>query len=64
MVKIAHLADIHVQDRRRDEYAIVFNRLYANLREETKPDIIVLAGDIFDNKMRLPPTIWKTSETF
>jgi DNA repair exonuclease SbcCD ATPase subunit/predicted phosphodiesterase len=51
MVKIAHLADIHIQDRRRAEYAVVFNRLYESLRTNV-PDIIVLAGDIFDNKMR------------
>jgi len=51
MTKIAHLADIHIQDRRRAEYAAVFARLYASLRQEA-PDIIVVAGDIFDNKMR------------
>ena len=51
MVRIAHLADIHIQDRRRAEYAIVFERLYASLRVEL-PDVIVVAGDVFDNKMR------------
>ncbi|MFA6166451.1 MAG: metallophosphoesterase [Gemmatimonadaceae bacterium] len=50
-MKIAHLADIHVQDRRRDEYAGVFARLYESLRAEA-PDLIVVAGDVFDNKMR------------
>lgn len=50
-MRIAHLGDIHIQDARRDEYAAVFGRLYDSLRENC-PDIIVLAGDIFDNKMR------------
>ena len=52
---IAHLADIHIQDRRRDEYAAVFDTLYEKLRSENDskgPDVIVVAGDIFDNKMR------------
>jgi DNA repair exonuclease SbcCD ATPase subunit/DNA repair exonuclease SbcCD nuclease subunit len=50
-MRIAHLADIHIQDRRRAEYAQVFEKLYESLRVET-PDIIVVAGDVFDNKMR------------
>ena len=50
-MRIAHLADIHIQDRRRDEYRVVFARLYESLRAEA-PDIIVVAGDVFDNKMR------------
>ena len=51
MQKIAHLADIHIQDRRRGEYAEVFKKLYASLRED-EPTLVVVAGDIFDNKMR------------
>jgi DNA repair exonuclease SbcCD ATPase subunit len=54
MLRIAHLADIHIQDRRRAEYAAVFARLYESLRAEA-PGLIVLAGDIFDNKMRASP---------
>lgn len=53
-MRIAHLADIHVQDRRRVEYAAVFARLYESLRHEA-PDLIVVAGDVFDNKMRASP---------
>jgi len=51
-VKIAHLADIHIQDNRRDEYVAVFNRLYESLRQQ-KPDIIVVAGDIFETKTKI-----------
>ena len=58
-IKIAHLADIHIQDRRRAEYAAVFAKLYVSLRAEA-PDLIVVAGDVFDNKMRASPTTSKT----
>jgi len=50
-MRIAHLADIHVMDRRRAEYAAVFEALYASLREQSL-DVITVVGDIFDNKMR------------
>lgn len=50
MVRIAHLADIHIQNRRRDVYKKVFDELYAKLRDDAV-DIIVVAGDIFDNKL-------------
>jgi UDP-2,3-diacylglucosamine pyrophosphatase LpxH len=53
-MRIAHLADIHIQDRRRDEYAAVFTLLYAALRERA-PELIVVAGDVFDNKMKASP---------
>ena len=49
-MKVAHIADIHIQDRRREEYAEVFNKLYAQL---SGVDLILLLGDIFDNKMRV-----------
>lgn len=48
-MRIAHLADIHISSRRRDEYAVVFGRLYDSLREQ-RPDIIAVVGDVFDNK--------------
>ncbi|HVE11802.1 MAG TPA: metallophosphoesterase, partial [Elusimicrobiota bacterium] len=51
MIRIAHLADIHIQNRRREEYQAVFAELYAALRREA-PTVIVVAGDVFDDKMR------------
>jgi len=54
MQRIAHLADIHIQDRRRAEYAEVFEALYVDLRTRNI-DLIVVAGDVFDNKMRASP---------
>jgi DNA repair exonuclease SbcCD nuclease subunit len=50
-IRIAHLADIHIQDRRRDEYSNILAKLYTSLREE-KPDIIAVVGDIFDSKTK------------
>ena len=54
IIKIAHLADIHIQDDRRDEYNQIFNKLYSSLNE-SKPNIIVLAGDVFDIKKSATP---------
>ena len=54
-MRIAHLADIHVQDRRRAEYAVVFESLYESLKSVKTCDgldVIAVVGDIFDNKMR------------
>mgnify|MGYP003653979983 CR=1 FL=1 len=46
MIKIAHMADIHIRNLKyHSEYGEVFNRLYEKLREE-KVDIIYVGGDI------------------
>src|SRR6185295_9610794 len=50
-VKIAHLADIHIKDSRREEYSEVFKKLYKQLILES-PDIIVICGDIFEDKTK------------
>ena len=47
--KLAHIADVHVRTDRREEYAHVNDRLYESLREY-RPDVIVVAGDVFDDK--------------
>lgn len=54
MVRIAHLGDIHIQDRRRAEYAQVFSKLYESLRAN-QPDLIAVLGDVFDIKMHATP---------
>jgi len=55
MIKIAHLADLHIRLHSRfDEYEQVFNRTIENLQEQ-KPDIIYLGGDIFHSKINLSP---------
>ena len=53
-IKIVHLADVHIQSRRRREYDGVFKQLYASLRAE-KPDVVVVAGDVFDTKTQASP---------
>jgi len=52
--KIAALSDIHIKKDRRNEYKEIFEKLYTSLREKN-PDIIVVAGDIFDDKMKASP---------
>ena len=56
---IIHLADIHIKNDQsnRNEYDIVFERLYKKIQEldNLKNTIIVICGDIFDNKTNLKP---------
>ena len=54
-MKFAHLADTHIRNLKyHKEYRIVFERLYAKLREE-KPDYIVHCGDIAHTKTQISP---------
>ncbi|RHZ35300.1 metallophosphoesterase [endosymbiont GvMRE of Glomus versiforme] len=50
-IKIAHLADVHIKDNRREEYSNIFKKLYAQLRLES-PDVIAICGDIFHDKTK------------
>lgn len=54
VVKIAHLADIHIHKsiKRHEEYKMVFNELIKSLRNE-KPDRIVIVGDLFNDYIKL-----------
>lgn len=54
IVKIAHLADIHIHKsiRRHEEYKQVFNELIKSLRID-KPDRIVIVGDLFNDYIKL-----------
>ena len=63
MMKIAHLADIHIQDRRRTEYGKVFTKLYESLDKES-PSLITVVGDVFDNKMKASPHNLEDVATF
>jgi DNA repair exonuclease SbcCD nuclease subunit len=48
---IFHTADLHIKNSRREEYADVFAKFILNVRKNTSNcKIVVLAGDIFDNK--------------
>ena len=55
-VRIAHLADIQVRyGKRHDEFKTVFRRTCEDLLKQ-KPDRIVVAGDIFHDKVKLSPS--------
>ena len=59
-MRIAHLADIHVKDRRRAEYAEVFRVLAAMLAAEPlRPDVIAIAGDVFDTMTKASARNWE-----
>lgn len=54
-IKIAHLADIQVRyGKRHDEFKTVFERTCDDILAQ-KPDRIVVAGDIFHDKVKLSP---------
>jgi|6_EtaG_2_1085325.scaffolds.fasta_scaffold00583_4 exonuclease SbcC len=54
-MKFAHLADTHIRNLKyHEEYRVVFERLYAKLREEN-PDCIVHCGDIAHTKTQISP---------
>tara|TARA_Y100000310_G_C20700659_1_gene829554 strand:+ start:1605 stop:4799 length:3195 start_codon:yes stop_codon:yes gene_type:complete len=65
MIKsIAHIADLHIRLRHRHkEYRHVFRNLIKDLRNR-KPDIIVIAGDIFHSKNHLSPEAIKMAGDF
>ena len=53
MIRIAHLADIHIRNaERHDEYKIIFKNIILKLRE-LKPDYIIIAGDLFENYIEI-----------
>lgn len=59
-MRVIHLADIHVKDERRDEYKWVFNELSKDiLTLKPQPDIIVIAGDIFDTMSKASARNWE-----
>jgi len=62
-MKIAHIADIHVQDRRRQEYREVFVALCADL-EKSGVDAIAVAGDVFHTMTRASAANWDDVATF
>lgn len=54
-IRIAQLADIQVRyGKRHDEFETVFKRTCEDLASQ-KPDRIVIAGDIFHDKVKLSP---------
>ena len=55
MIKIAHLADVHIRNLKyHREYEDVFEKLYQSLREQ-EDDIIYVGGDLAQTKNQLSP---------
>lgn len=65
---IIHLSDIHIRPvERHDEYKHVFDKLYisiAELKSKNINAIIVITGDIFDNKNRFSPAQYDLCNNF
>ncbi len=63
-MRLVHLADIHVKDRRRNEYQAVFRALVSQIRAERPlPDVVVIAGDVFDTMSRASAHNWEDVAT-
>ena len=49
MIKIVHLADVHIRNaERHNEYRRSFQRIYNEITN-IQPDYIVIVGDLFEN---------------
>jgi DNA repair exonuclease SbcCD ATPase subunit len=57
--KIIHLSDIHIRKTRVAEYYSVFSRTYEKIKKivNNNDTLIVVCGDITDNKLMLTPVI-------
>lgn len=55
--KIYHLSDIHIRldSGRYDEYREVFEKVYTEIRKDSKNSVIVITGDILHSKTNLKP---------
>ena len=64
MIKIAHMADIHIRNLiYHKEYKAVFSSLYEKLKEE-KVDIIYVGGDLAHTKTQLSPEYFDLCSDF
>lgn len=60
IMRIIHLADIHVKDQRRDEFRYIFDKTAASIGQlDPKPDVIAIAGDIFDTMSKASARNWE-----
>jgi DNA repair exonuclease SbcCD nuclease subunit len=52
---IYHIADIHISNYtdRYEEYENIFKKVYKMLEEDKREKIIIIVGDLFDNKITL-----------
>ena len=64
MIKIAHMADIHIRNLKyHKEYKAVFAQLYETLRKE-EVDIIYVGGDLAHTKTQLSPEYFDLCSDF
>lgn len=56
MFRVIHFADLHLIEKRIEEYTDVVLVLYDKLRESKLTNFIAIAGDVFDNKVSLKPS--------
>ena len=55
---IHHLSDIHIRNlKRHTEYREVFDRVYENIKLDTKDSIIYVGGDIAHAKLDMSPEL-------
>jgi len=64
MIKIAHMADIHIRNLKyHKEYKAIFEQLYEKLKEE-QVDIIYVGGDLAHTKTQLSPEYFDLCSDF
>ena len=64
MVKIAHIADVHIRNVKfHDVYRKCFDELYLSLRDK-QVDIIYVAGDLAHTKTKLSPEYFELCSSF
>ena len=65
---IVHISDLHIRPQERhDEYKHVFSKLYetiTSLKDKKLKIVIVITGDIFDNKVRFLPSQYDLCNNF
>lgn len=64
MIKIAHLADIHIRPYKYlDEMEYTFDRLFESFKEK-KPDLVVISGDTFHSKLTVSNEYFDSGSKF
>lgn len=63
---IYHMADIHITNKkeRYDEYEKIFEKIYKMLEKDLREKIIVICGDLYDNKIILKTSSLKFVSKF
>ena len=63
--KVYHVADIHIRNlKRHREYRIQFEKLYDEIKKDTKNSVCVVAGDIVHAKTEMSPELIRMTKDF